>query len=1194
MAVVLHNRDAAAVIWMKYLLRGTLVVLVAIVAAWFWLLHTQPGASWVWRQLESAMDGELTGELTRGDFVNGIEIENLRVSTSAVDLSLDSNRASIDLDLFPLRIEVTDVHLQGVTIRIRNSESESEGVPDVESLLIGLQLPLQLDLVDVRVDDIELLIDEGESLSIERIDASVIWHDKITIRQFQMVNSDDSLMALGSVDLVRSQSVDLTFDATYQAIAVHGDVSGDAHSVELRDLVIEGDAIEASASAIVHWVDGIRSNGKVAVKRFDPATITEVWPNSKPISGIFNVEASTEFVRLSESIFAIENSDAVVQLDAQFDGATSTVSAEIAWLNLQWPIDSATPTVRSADGKVSIDGVVDDWHIEGIVAVGTEEMPDGRFQIDGGGDQGQVALNIREGEILGGILTGEAEYSWRDEQAWSANVEFEELRTTSLAPDWPGVVSGKAEASGTQEPMAIHVTLRDVDGVIRGDALAAAGSLAWSGDLVIADNLSVAHGDSELFLNGSADTAEGLTFRAGVDIGPYVNDVSGTFEAAGRLSRIEDNPFVSIDLTSSGFQVGDVRISGVRLIDDRADDALAGFTLQVDGLQLQGQNIADIQLIASIRKEQQSFELTGINRDAQVGLALSGAFDDWSSASESTWRGTVSSFSVDLEDEHRLRLEKPAAVELSSTKFAISEFCLADDVASHLCVDALRKSDGRIDLLAELSSVPVALIEHLVDTDASFDQHISGSVSWSGDPDSGATGKGELELSSGAITSIKQPSLSVRTGTGRLSFEITDGDFLSGTASIPMPGVGGIEANFKVLELSEVVTSDITGHLSLEMTDIASLALLSNLVDSASGDLHADLDLAGTFLNPLLTGSATLDDGALSYRPVGLKIDQINLQGELTENRAIEIEGRFRIGDGHGEIISSADYRDRERPGLRFKIRGEALQLVDVPDIQLSADPDIEIAYGDNTLNINGSLLISKARITPSNFAETRVTESDDIVIVAGRLPESREAPKEKSDLQFDGNLRVDIGNDVDVILNIAKAKLSGGAAFDWQGSSMPIVDGRFDMTGSINAFGQVLDIAEGSIRFDKVPANQPYLRIRAEREIFGNSQVKRAGILVSGVASRPNIDPYTYPVTTEERALTLLVTGSDFDYEQGLGAVDFGTYIAPRLFVSYGVSIFDQDNVISARYDLAKGFGVKASSGDKASGVDLNYRFEN
>ena len=74
---------------------------------------------------------------------------------------------------------------------------------------------------------------------------------------------------------------------------------------------------------------------------------------------------------------------------------------------------------------------------------------------------------------------------------------------------------------------------------------------------------------------------------------------------------------------------------------------------------------------------------------------------------------------------------------------------------------------------------------------------------------------------------------------------------------------------------------------------------------------------------------------------------------------------------------------------------------------------------------------------------------------------------------------------------------------------------------------------------------------------------------------------------------MTLLVTGSDFDLEQGIGAIDFGTYIAPKLFVSYGVGLFDQENVISARYDLGKSFGIKATSGQKESGVDLIYRIE-
>jgi len=1193
-ATSLHDRDAAAVIRVKYMLRGTIAVLVIIVATWFWLLHTESGASFAWSQVRSVFDGELTGELAGGDFANGIEIRKLRLNNSAVDLKIESNRVSIDIDLFPLKIEVGNVRLRGVTLRTRKSDSESGDSLDVESLLAGLKLPLQLDLVDARVDDIEWIIDDSESVSFGSVEASVFWHEKIRIRELQVVRDDDSLRASGSIDLARPQSVNLAINATYDSITVHGDLSGDGSSVESKNLVIVGEAIEASASAIVSWVNGVRGDGRIELARFDPAAMTDAWPDLKPVTGTLNVEISTELVRLSDSSLAIADSDTTLQFDAAFDIPSSTVSAHMDWKNFHWPIDSASPTVNSKDGSVSLDGDLDDWHIRGAVAVGTQEMPDGRFQIAGGGDRDRLALAIQEGEVFGGSIAGEAEYSWRGRQAWSLKAEFEDIHTTGIVPEWPGVISGKAEANGMQGPVAIDVKLHNVDGMIRGDSLTATGSIAWSDDLAVADDLSITHGRTELLLDGSADTPEGLTFNVNVETETYLDDVSGNLTATGRMSRIEGSPYLSLDLDSSSLIVGDARLSGIRLKNQRADDEVAGFVLHVNEIQAQGQNFTDIQLIGSVRKERQAFELTGVNRDSEIALALSGAFDNWSKAGASPWRGIISSFSVDLDDDHSLHLERPAELELSSTKFAINQFCLADDLTSHLCVDALRNTDGHIDLSAEFSSIPLALIEHVVDTEASFDQHISGSVNWQGDPEAGATGKGELEISSGVVTSRERPSLSVSTGIGLLSFAITDGDFLSGAASIPLPGLGGIDASFEVLDLTEAENTEVTGHLNVAVTDIGSLALFWELVDSASGGFRADLDLSGTISDPLLTGSLALEEGSVSYLPIGLKIQEIELQGELTENRAIELSGSFRAGEGYGEIISSADYQDTEQAGIRFKIRGDELQLVSVADIQLSANPDFEIAYSRNSLTIDGTLLIPKARVTPSNLAETRILESDDIVIVAGQLPDVKEAPKKESKLDFGGSLKVDLGDDVVVNLNIANAKLTGGAVFNWQGEPLPIVRGRYDLAGKIKAFGQVLDIAEGSIRFANVPANLPYLRVRAERQIFGNSQVKRAGVLVEGVASHPSIDPYTHPLTTEERALALLVTGSDFDYEQGIGAVDFGTYIAPRLFVSYGIGIFDRENIISARYDLTKGFGIKATSGDKQSGFDLNYRIEN
>jgi translocation and assembly module TamB len=219
------------------------------------------------------------------------------------------------------------------------------------------------------------------------------------------------------------------------------------------------------------------------------------------------------------------------------------------------------------------------------------------------------------------------------------------------------------------------------------------------------------------------------------------------------------------------------------------------------------------------------------------------------------------------------------------------------------------------------------------------------------------------------------------------------------------------------------------------------------------------------------------------------------------------------------------------------------------------------------------------------------VTESADLVIVGG--PEPEVAEPVESRLRLNGSVEVILGEDVSAKLDRATARVEGTVVFHWEDQLMPTGDGSFTVTGEVQAYGQLLRISEGRIRFARKPANNPSLDIRAEREIYGNRQIKRAGVRISGTLKRPVLETYTEPMTTQERALTLLVTGNDFDYEQGVGGVEVGMYVAPKLYFSYGIGLFDNQNVISARYDLKKGFGVKATSGQRETGVDISYTIE-
>jgi translocation and assembly module TamB len=264
--------------------------------------------------------------------------------------------------------------------------------------------------------------------------------------------------------------------------------------------------------------------------------------------------------------------------------------------------------------------------------------------------------------------------------------------------------------------------------------------------------------------------------------------------------------------------------------------------------------------------------------------------------------------------------------------------------------------------------------------------------------------------------------------------------------------------------------------------------------------------------------------------------------------------------------------------------------LVDVPDLNLLANPDLDISWIPGTLQLNGSLQVPKAQLSPRYLPASSATESPDLVIVSDQPETTQAAEVTSGPLRITGQIEVALGPDVNLTLDKATANIHGKSNFIWNDKLMPMGDGAFLVSGEIYAYGQLLSISEGRVSFPHVPADNPYLNIKAEREIFGNTQIKRAGVLVSGTLKRPSLDPYTDPMTTRERALAMLITGSDFDYEQGVGAVEVGMYIAPKLFISYGIGLFEDSNVISARYDLGKGFGVKATSGQRETGVDISY----
>jgi translocation and assembly module TamB len=1278
----------------RFLLVMPAVVLLTAAIAWFWLLDTESGAKWVWGKIQSAAPDVLDAQSFEGTLSSGLQLRGVVFGSDTVSITAGSIFVAIDMDIFPLSLEVEKLLVESVLIELSEiREQDDEKPTNFSDLLHNLAAPISVDISQLHISRGTIVgLIEDHQIDIQDVRFVGHWKDQIRIDQLHIAASDGSVDAVASIELWDPFNLDLTsqlrtapaafdigditgadisisgsldsasisvdtlgvegqlrgtlenllnmpswslslnvpafvqsvnqernlrienlswqsagnfndytigaeFDADttgFESLSVSAIGSGTTESVHLSSLEVDGASISLSATGSAGWTEPKHITAEIELDRLLPNAWLSDWDDSNQLTGKLSLMLTEKRVLVEGAAFKVVGADADLKFDVNIETESGIVEADVAWSDLQWPIAAATPQVSSDLGSVSLAGTLDDWQVSGNAAINAAGVPSGDFAIIGGGDRVSLALRIEEGSVLGGNVNGQIAYSWIDNQSVSAELELEEISIGSLAPEWPSVISGGVSVEGQLTPLALQVSLDELSGHMRGIPLMASGEISFDDGELLAKELDIVHGASTLWIDGSLYAPAGMAYTLQLDnLGSYLDEYYGSVNASGRLSLSTDNPYLHINAASEEIGFGDYRMRGVQFIDQQSETHINKTEISVSEISAFNQIIDDFSLQTSITHEEQKFTLVANSQALKIELGLSGAFEDWHSAIELPWTGALDVLRISDKDAGEISLIEPAPLILSAQSAKIGRLCLSGQTKTYFCGKGSWLAGGTSKTNLEFADIPFELINVFTDTGFNFDQLVAGTFAWSQSTNFGATGNAEIRLSPGSFRDSIGTEIVVETGPGMLAFDIRDGSLLAGTVNFPMPGTGNIAGNFSVLDVFEGTESSVKGDLAIALSDLSVAAAFTPLVDEASGVLDVELALSGTLDDPVLTGKFGIVDGKLTYLPIGLKLDDLQIDGDLHADQSVELTGHFLAGEGRAEISTRADYRETSATGLELVLRGENLTVIDVPDIHAVANADLQVNYDGETLKLNGSIFFPRASIIPHNLLASRVSESSDVVIIAGNLPDAVESQDSDGNLRMLGELEVGLGDDIGIDLDIAKAAVQGQANFVWSGDPLPMANGRYDLTGDVQAFGQVLNITEGIIQFANVPANNPSIRVRAEREIYGNSQIKRAGILIAGNARRQTIEPYTNPLTNEERALTLLVTGSDFNYEQGVGAVDFGTYIAPKLFVSYGIGLFENENIISARYDLARGFGVKATSGQKSSGFDFIYRIE-
>lgn len=1140
----------------------------------YWLLHTASGAAWLWSQVEDLAAGTVHSSHVDGDLASGFIIRDLEYRSNSVDLSVAHVEIAAAPGWWPVTIEVQTLGLRDVEIVVHSAAGQIEGadgVTDIQSALAALKLPVPLKVHNAVLTNISLW--QGDEMSHNIIESLVFQaslDERLVVDQLEMIAADINARLDGNLQL----------EPPFDLLA----------KVEGRYEVTE----DAGATSLILPFK-LEFSGNLENVQFDFAS----RENGMQVGGellqlAISGSASANAIQISSASLSGPGTDLLINIEAHMDIKANEVNAQLDWTGLSWPLADATPDFFSPSGRLSVNGSLDQWTSNGEAELQLGDYPRGRFEIHAAGGRTSARLTIPDGAVLGGSVSGEASADWTDGLIWDARISTQGINPEPLLPGWPGQLDAELEIKTSSQAGSFQIKLASMQGQIRGLPINARGGFIITGNNVTFSHVDIRTDKAMLLLDGDATESAGISMKFSGELPTVLlPGTSGSIEAEARYSSHPNEQALelqleALDLAWNGYYIREVSVSthGAGLIPALQLDAL--------GVGYQDLLLDELSLNFSPEGERHKLRLDLAGDDFTLGTKMTVAPENASEPLNTSWSGTVDELEVGLKQTYILSLSKPAAIKWSPEAVLLGPACLREDGGAGLCLNGEYQTSGDWSLVADTITVPIDYLRDKLELNVHFEQLLEGRMEWFQAQNQAPTGGAEFRITAGSIIDLDDGELLAETSEGRFAFTLQNGNLESGVLDLEFPGSGFIDIDFDVLDIIGDGARILKGRAVTQLDDIKLIGqLVLPAVDEIGGRFDSNIQLGGTLTDPAFDGGFKFSNGLFNYAPIGLKLENVEFEGQVEQRDRGSFKGRFQAGEGIGSIEGTLLFEDIEQPQVNLTFSGNQLLLINTDALKIHTETDLKFTFSPQRMDIDGYIRVPSARLTPSNLLLGAVNDSEDLVIETGGDGLESDIDKTTRKNRVYGQLEVAFGDDVFIQVPGVETNISGSVLFNWSGDPVPLAQGSYELQGKVDVYGPVLQINNGHISFPDVPADNPLLNIRAERDIYGNTQIRSAGVQVIGSLKRPVLEAYTVPVTNEDRAWTLLITGTDFDQGQGVGGFDVGTYIAPKLYVSYGISLFDDENVVSARYDLKKGFGVKVTSGQRETGLDVSYTID-
>jgi translocation and assembly module TamB len=541
-----------------------------------------------------------------------------------------------------------------------------------------------------------------------------------------------------------------------------------------------------------------------------------------------------------------------------------------------------------------------------------------------------------------------------------------------------------------------------------------------------------------------------------------------------------------------------------------------------------------------------------------------------------TQRGDTLSFAVDSlrlrVEDHTWNLERPTTLQLRAGDLDIAPLTLvgAGGESGRIALQGIIPANDSMTVRLAIDSVALGDLGKLAQTRLSLGGRLSLAAAITGTraaPLMELNGQlrgaaiGEFRIARGDLTG----SYRDRELTGRLALYRDQTLVLSADATLPL------DLAFEGRE-DRTLNRPLSGTIRSSNVDLALLESFTPILQRAAGRFDANLDLGGSWENPLLTGNLRVSDGAFSLTPLGavrIRDAQADVQffgDSIHINRVVAVSGRSDADSAW--MRGWVEFSDRENPSFDVDVFANNFTAIAnrrTAELTVSGQISQQGALRGSTLS--GRVVVNEGVVYIPELVRKEVISLDDPSVAAlidTTLFTNRSLlPRAPSTLVRNltiRDVRVVIGDNVWLRSQEANIKLEGSLDVT-KGTLLGTAAPQLALEGVLQStrgtyvlelagvVRRLFEVESGTLRFFGEPDFNPTLNIRAIHTVavLGSTDLRneaRIRVILEGTLARPTIrlesaDGLRY---SESDLLSLLVTGAP-SLQQG--ATAYNAYLA-------------------------------------------------